>query len=108
MKNLKELRQKINKTQKDVANDLGLQLQTYQNYELSRREPDNKMLVLLADYFNTSVDYILGRNNDNILNINILPPEEKNIISYVHQLSKENLMKAEAYIFAKLEEQNKK
>ncbi len=37
-------------------------------YETGEREPDLKTLVLLADYFNVSVDYLLGRTDNPIIN----------------------------------------
>lgn len=35
---------------------------TYANYEQGTREPDNKTLNKLADYFQVSTDYLLGRD----------------------------------------------
>lgn len=52
-----------------VANHLGLKnMQTYANYEYGRREPDLETTAKLANLFNVSTDYLLGRktldNND--------------------------------------------
>ena len=58
---LKECRKKINKTQRDVSDDLGLTERGYQNYELGKREPNHETTVKIADYFEVSVDYLLGR-----------------------------------------------
>ena len=48
-------------TQKQVAAYIGCSYQCYQKYENGSREPDFETLFLLADYFETSIDYILGR-----------------------------------------------
>lgn len=37
---------------------------TYSNYEYDRREPDNETLVKLANLFEVSVDYLLGKTDD--------------------------------------------
>ena len=39
---------------------LGVQLRSYQAYEEGAREPNYEKLVLLAKYFQTSTDYLLG------------------------------------------------
>lgn len=60
-KRLEELRKKMKMTKKEVAGLLNIDQSTYGKYELGKREPDSEMLKKLADIFNTSVDYILGR-----------------------------------------------
>ena len=60
---LKELRLKCNRSQKEVALDLGLDYKRYNHYETGRSEPDIIPLSLIADYFNVSIDYLLGREN---------------------------------------------
>lgn len=44
-----------------VANRLNLNLSTYANYEYGNREPDFETIGKLADLFNVSADYLLGR-----------------------------------------------
>ena len=58
---LKECRKNINKTQREVAIDLGVTESGYQNYELGNREPNHEITMKIADYFGVSVDYLLGR-----------------------------------------------
>ncbi len=58
--NLKILRNQTKKTQEEVATELKMQKQTYQNYELGKRSPDIETLLKIADYFGCSVDYLLG------------------------------------------------
>ena len=61
MEKLKELRKALKQTQTDLATYLGITVSAYGNYELGQREPDIKTLNKLADYFNVTVDYLLGR-----------------------------------------------
>ena len=60
MKRLKELRKEANATQADIAKILGVTVSAYGNYELGQREPTIDFLCKLADYFNVSVDYLIG------------------------------------------------
>ena len=48
-------------SQESVASFLGITQQAYANYERGARKPDPDTLVKLADLFNVSVDYLLGR-----------------------------------------------
>lgn len=66
MKVLRSLRKEQNKTQQDVATYLGITYQAYAHYESGRREPDPVTLNKLADYFEVSVDFLLGRTDDRI------------------------------------------
>ena len=59
---LKELRESRNLTQKQVAEIIGYSVLSYARYEKGEREPDISTLKKLADYFDVSVDYIIGRN----------------------------------------------
>lgn len=64
--NLKELRISKKLTQKQVCNELeafGLHIDrtTYLKYETGKRNISCENLCIFADYFGTSIDYILGR-----------------------------------------------
>lgn len=58
---LKALRQKKGVTAKAVAEALKILPDTYRSYETGRREPNLETLSIIADYFNVSADYLLGR-----------------------------------------------
>jgi len=58
---LAELRKKQKISQKKLGSIIGAAQNTICNWENGSREPDNEMLNKLADYFNVSVDYLLGR-----------------------------------------------
>jgi transcriptional regulator with XRE-family HTH domain len=60
---LKELRKEKELLQKDVAEKLGIARNTYCGYELGNREPDLQMLIKMAEYFDCSLDYLIGLTN---------------------------------------------
>ncbi len=60
-KNLILLRQNKNLTQNDIAKILNISRQAYCRYENDQREPSLEILCLLADFYDESVDSILGR-----------------------------------------------
>lgn len=62
-KRLEECRKELKMTKKEVAELLKIDQSTYGKYELGKREPDTEMLQKLADIYNTSTDYLLGRTN---------------------------------------------
>lgn len=61
---IKELRQKNNLTQKELGEKLGLTESTVSLYEAGKRKPDPSTLVKLANIFDVSIDYLLGRTDD--------------------------------------------
>lgn len=63
-KRLVELRKSKNLTQKQVYEAVGMSGLGYQRYEYGEREPAFKYLIALADYFDVSLDYLVGRSDD--------------------------------------------
>lgn len=47
---------------KQAAQEVGIPYTTYVGYEKDEREPNSEVLVLLASFFDCSVDYLLGRD----------------------------------------------
>lgn len=64
MLNLMNARKAMKKTQQEVADYLGISRQAYSNYESGKREPDFETLLKLGEYFDCSLDYLLGTKND--------------------------------------------
>ena len=60
---LKALRKEKGLTLEQIANDFDTTAITISRYENGVREPKSDTLNLLADYFNVSVDYLLGRTH---------------------------------------------
>lgn len=61
---LRFLRKKNKVAQKDLANLLQVKIRTYQCYETETNEPKIDYLIALADFYNTSIDYIVGRTDE--------------------------------------------
>ena len=61
---LKELRKKKKMTQQALATELHMSQNTISRYETGEREAGYAELILIANYFHVSVDYLLERTND--------------------------------------------
>lgn len=60
---LKECRKAKGYTQIEVATLCDITEKTYQNYELMTREPKLEILIRIADLYNVSLDYLVGRTD---------------------------------------------
>lgn len=60
MLRLKDLREDKDLTQKEIAQIINVTQVAYSYYEIGKREIDLKSLKKLAEFYDTSVDYILG------------------------------------------------
>lgn len=60
---LKELRKQHKISQIKLAIDLNMNQNTISRYENMERQADYQTLIRFADYFNVSIDYLLGREN---------------------------------------------
>lgn len=63
-KNIKSLREDNDITQKTMAEYLHCSQQVYSNYELGQRDIPTDVLIKLSEFYNVSVDFILGLTND--------------------------------------------
>lgn len=61
---LVQLRKSHSLTQKQLAADMQLSELAIQHYEAQRRKPAFDILIALADYFDVSLDYLVGRSDD--------------------------------------------
>lgn len=61
---LKQLRAVKNLTQKQLAIETETSERGIQNYEMGLRKPAFDVLIALADYFDVSLDYLVGRSDD--------------------------------------------
>lgn len=66
--NLKKLRLQKNKTQLNVQMDTGIEQALLSKYESGKRIPPTDTLIILADYYNVSMDYIMGRTENPEIN----------------------------------------
>lgn len=64
MERLKELRTTKGMTLKQMAESLGMVQRNYQRYETGEVDPPLSKVVALADFFDVSLDYLVGRSDD--------------------------------------------
>ena len=62
--NIRNLREDNDKTQAEIANYLNIKQTTYSKYELGKINIPVEVFIKLADYYNVSVDYLLGRTKN--------------------------------------------
>ena len=60
-KKLKELRKEYDMSQRQLAKALGISKSSYSHYETGASNPDYETLIIIADYFDVSLDYLFGR-----------------------------------------------
>ena len=104
---IKELRQKANLTQAELAEKMGFTSQTVSNWESGTREPDISALATLSQIFNVSLDYLLlGKEDDNITLDDM--DAEKRLSWIIKRDDLENFKKYSyqdsAYLFGRTEE----
>lgn len=98
MLKLKELRKLRKISQKELANQLGFAQNTLSQYETGMHQPDNVTLMKIAEFFDVSVDYLLGKNdnkektnnkvNELLPDIDDLTPENKEDLRKYYELLK--------------------
>lgn len=71
---LQQLRKAAKLTQDDVADVLRVPKRTYGSWERNERQPDFETLCKIADYFEVSTDYLLGRKPMDITVVHGEPP----------------------------------
>lgn len=60
---IRDLREDKDLTQKDIAEILGMSQTGYSKYETGENDIPTEVLIKLARYYNTSIDYLLGETN---------------------------------------------
>lgn len=61
---LQKLRKGKQQTQEQMAQMCSMSARGYQNYEIGKSTPNYRTLLLLADYFDVSLDYLVGRSDN--------------------------------------------
>lgn len=62
-KRIRDLREDHDLTQKQIAEILNMSQTGYSKYETGENDLPSVILIKLADYYNTSIDYLLNRTN---------------------------------------------
>lgn len=84
-----ELRDQHGWTQEELAHSIGITRAALSHYEKNRRKPDYEILTKLADKFNVSIDYLIGRTKQPQI---ILDQEVREFVDQL-ELSDEDLLK---------------
>lgn len=61
---LKDLRISKNVMAKTMADNLGISYRNYQRYERGEMDTPVSKLIVIADFFNVSIDYLVGRTDN--------------------------------------------
>lgn len=77
---LKELRERLGYSQAYIADTLKISRVSYNRYEKGEREPDYETLYKIANFFNVSVDFLIGGNNPKIIENKKIPKDLKRIL----------------------------
>ncbi|MBQ4269200.1 MAG: helix-turn-helix transcriptional regulator [Clostridia bacterium] len=85
--NLKRLRENSDISQTRFSQDIGFSQAAISAWENNTREPGIVALIKIAQYFNVSVDYLIGRKDQN--NETKLTPNEKELLDIFNSLEKE-------------------
>ena len=94
---IKELRTKMKLSQYEVAKKLDIPQTTFYNYETERNDPSIKTLIKMADFFNVSIDELIGREADTI-NLKYLNENEAYLIRKILKMNDMELVKTRAYV----------
>ena len=89
---LKTLRKEVGLTQKEISQEFGIKQPQYNRWENGGRKPSQETLEKIANFFNVSIDYLLGNSDiknpeDELSNVEILfrktsknmTPEQKEV-----------------------------
>lgn len=110
MKNLKEIRKKHNLTQTKVADDLHFAHTTYTAYENGKIQPSTQTMIKLADYFNTTIDALVGHETRHILDTSTMSLAKIDFITQIKSLDDKNIENLNSFLqgmlYAQRERQN--
>lgn len=67
MNRIRAMREDLDLRQIDVSYATGIDQKTLSNYETGKTKPDSEALIRLADYFGVSIDYLVGRTEEDII-----------------------------------------
>lgn len=79
-KRLIDLRENKNIFQKDLANILNVEQATVSQWENGKRIPDSETLIKIANYFNVTVDFLIGNDKKGITTFKEQEMKEKEIL----------------------------
>lgn len=101
MNNFAALRMQKNETQVALAKTLGISQSAYRRYEVGEAEPDIDKLIKIADFYNVSIDYLVGR--DGGTGLGYLSENETKMMEIFRQLKTSAQFKVMGFAQAELE-----
>lgn len=110
---LKLLRKEKKITQFQLSKNLNVTHGAIAMWETNKRQPDNETLIKIADYFNVTIDYLLGRSDEPTVRKDTekekaaveLTAEESKLLEIFRKLNVKNRMHVSAYAQVRLEDQ---
>ena len=110
MKNLKEIRKLHKLTQIKVADDLHFAHTTYTAYENGKIQPSTQTMIKLADYFNTTIDALVGHETRHIIDTSAMSMAKIELINQIKQLDENTVNSVNGFLqgmlYAERERQN--
>jgi len=102
MINLREIRKEKGITMKELGKIFGVSEVAISNYEMGKREPDIQTIVKFANYFDVSVDYLLGNTKTAAPKPSgvVLTAFESDIVGELRRLSKTDKQNLARIIFS--------
>lgn len=79
---LKELRKQIGLNQAELAEKMSVTKSVISYYENRERAPSPEILIKLASIFHVSTDYLLGLENEQVLNVSDLNKEDIELLQH--------------------------
>ena len=95
---LRDLKEDNDKTQKEIAEIIGVSINHYGKYERGETDMPLEKAVILANYYNVSLDYIAGRTDIKNGTNSEISPEALQIVYKYEQLSERNKGKLELFL----------
>ncbi len=96
---LRSLRIQNKLTQKELSQALDVQRDALANWEVGRSTPDYDMLIKIADYFNVTSDFLIGRYDS----IATLESDNKKYLPILGRITADNPILADEHFHGKLE-----
>ena len=95
-KRLKDMRKKRGISQSELTKTINIPQTTYANYEIKNCDPNISTLIKLADFYNISVDELVGRETD-MINLNLLDDTRKALIKEIINSSDVTVARLDAF-----------
>ncbi len=100
---IKNLRKEKKASPEELAKLMCVSLQAYYKYENGTNEPNIENLCKLADYYNVSLDYLVGRERKG--DVGYLTPAQLTAVKVIQRLNQQNLLLLTGRAMAMLEAQ---